>query len=149
MQDLLRRDADVGLYLLFQLASSSSVGYSASHALVCAVLCHLIGTELGIAPEERDGLVYAALTMNVAIDPTAGRAGAAAGAAQCGADGGHSHPRQSRAGHARAAGGDRILFGSTRWPCTTMTARARASSAASHRHDGWLGCCAWSIATRP
>lgn len=67
MQDLLRRDADVGLYLLFQLASSSSVGYSASHALVCAVLCHLIGTELGIAPEERDGLVYAALTMNIGM----------------------------------------------------------------------------------
>jgi HD-GYP domain-containing protein (c-di-GMP phosphodiesterase class II) len=67
MQDLLRRDTDVGLYLLFQLASSSSVGYSASHALVCAVLCHLIGTELGIAPEEREGLVFAALTMNIAM----------------------------------------------------------------------------------
>jgi HD-GYP domain-containing protein (c-di-GMP phosphodiesterase class II) len=67
MQDLLRRDTDVGLYLLFQLASNSSVGYSASHALVCAVLCHLIGTELGIEPEEREGLVNAALTMNIAM----------------------------------------------------------------------------------
>jgi HD-GYP domain-containing protein (c-di-GMP phosphodiesterase class II) len=67
MQDLLRRDTDVGLYLLFQLASSSSVGYSASHALVCAVLCHLIGTKLGIVREERDGLVFAALTMNIAM----------------------------------------------------------------------------------
>lgn len=67
MQDLLRRDTDVGLYLLFQLASSSSVGYSASHALVCAVLCHLIGSELGIAPEERESLVNAALTMNIAM----------------------------------------------------------------------------------
>ena len=37
MQELLQRDTDVGLYLLFQLASNSPVGYSASHALVCAV----------------------------------------------------------------------------------------------------------------
>ena len=46
MQTLLQRDADVGLYLLFQLATNSSVGYSASHSLVCAVLCHLIASEL-------------------------------------------------------------------------------------------------------
>ena len=34
MQGLMNRDPDVGLYLLFQLASNSPVGYSASHALV-------------------------------------------------------------------------------------------------------------------
>jgi len=67
MQGLLQRDPDVGLYLLFQLASNSPVGYSASHSLVCAVLCHLIAAELGIAPGERDSLVHAALTMNVAM----------------------------------------------------------------------------------
>jgi hypothetical protein len=67
MQSLMQRDADVGLYLLFQLASNSPVGYSASHALVCAVLCHLIATELSIAPKERDSLVHAALTMNIAM----------------------------------------------------------------------------------
>jgi len=67
MQSLMQRDADVGLYLLFQLASNSPVGYSASHALVCAVLCHLIATELAIAPKERDSLVHAALTMNIAM----------------------------------------------------------------------------------
>ena len=67
MQSLMQRDADVGLYLLFQLASNSPVGYSASHALVCAVLCHLISTELAIAPKERDSLVHAALTMNIAM----------------------------------------------------------------------------------
>ena len=32
MQGLMQRDPDVGLYLLFQLASNSPVGYSASHA---------------------------------------------------------------------------------------------------------------------
>jgi hypothetical protein len=67
MQGLLQRDPDVGLYLLFQLASNSPVGYSASHSLVCAVLCHLIAAELGIAKPERDSLVHAALTMNIAM----------------------------------------------------------------------------------
>lgn len=67
MQGLLQRDPDVGLYLLFQLAGNSPVGYSASHALVCAVLCHLIAIELGIAKPERDSLVRAALTMNIAM----------------------------------------------------------------------------------
>ena len=67
MQALLQRDTDVGLYLLFQLASNSAVGYSASHSLVCAVLCHLIAKELGLAQNERDSLVHAALTMNVGM----------------------------------------------------------------------------------
>jgi HD-GYP domain-containing protein (c-di-GMP phosphodiesterase class II) len=67
MQDLLKRDTDVGLYLLFQLATNSPVGYSASHALVCAVLCHLIALELQVPRTERDSLVHAALTMNVAM----------------------------------------------------------------------------------
>ncbi len=67
MQDLLQRDADVGLYLLFQLATNSPVGYSASHALVCAVLCHLIAVELNLAQAERDSLVHAALTMNIGM----------------------------------------------------------------------------------
>ena len=67
MQGLLQRDPDVGIYLLFQLAANSPVGYSASHSLVCSVLCHLIAQELGIAAQERDNLVHAALTMNIAM----------------------------------------------------------------------------------
>lgn len=67
MQGLLQRDPDVGLYLLFQLASNSPVGYSASHALVCAVLCHLIASELMLPSRERDSLVRAALTMNIGM----------------------------------------------------------------------------------
>ena len=67
MKDLLQRDTDVGLYLLFQLASNSPVGYSASHALVSAVLCHLIAVELALTQAERDSLVHAALTMNIAM----------------------------------------------------------------------------------
>jgi HD-GYP domain-containing protein (c-di-GMP phosphodiesterase class II) len=67
MQSLMQRDPDAGLYLLFQLATNSPVGYSASHSLVCAVLCHLIAKELDLSPKERDSLVRAALTMNVAM----------------------------------------------------------------------------------
>ena len=67
MQGLLQRDPDIGLYLLFQLASNSPVGYSASHALVCSVLCHLIAQEVVLPTKERDSLVRAALTMNIAM----------------------------------------------------------------------------------
>jgi hypothetical protein len=67
MQSLMQRDPDAGLYLLFQLASNSPVGYSASHSLVCAVLCHLIAKALELTSKERDSLVRAALTMNVAM----------------------------------------------------------------------------------
>jgi HD-GYP domain-containing protein (c-di-GMP phosphodiesterase class II) len=67
MQALLERDADVGLYLLFQLATNSSVGYSASHSLICGVLCHLIAAELKLGIGERNSLVHAALTMNIAM----------------------------------------------------------------------------------
>jgi HD-GYP domain-containing protein (c-di-GMP phosphodiesterase class II) len=67
MQDLIKRDSDVGLYLLFQLAINSTVGYSASHALVCAVLCHLIAVDFQLPTSERDSLVRAALTMNIAM----------------------------------------------------------------------------------
>ncbi|MEO7937967.1 MAG: HD domain-containing phosphohydrolase [Burkholderiaceae bacterium] len=67
MQALLQRDTDVGLYLLFQLATNSPVGYSASHALVSAVLAHLIGVELQLPQGERDSMVHAALTMNIGM----------------------------------------------------------------------------------
>lgn len=67
MQDLLRLDTDIGLYLLFQLAISSPAGYSTSHALVCAVLCQMLADELALPAHERNSLVRAALTMNVAM----------------------------------------------------------------------------------
>ena len=51
MQGLMQRDPDVGLYLLFQLASNSPVGYSASHSLVCAVLCHMIALSWPLPPK--------------------------------------------------------------------------------------------------
>jgi hypothetical protein len=67
MQTLLERDTDVGLYLLFQLATNSSVGYSTSHSLICGVLCHLISGELKLSVAERNSLVHAAMTMNISM----------------------------------------------------------------------------------
>lgn len=67
LQDLVAHDIDAALYLMFQLASTSTVGYSASHALVCATLCHILAQDLQLPTPERDSLVRAALTMNVAM----------------------------------------------------------------------------------
>lgn len=67
MQDLLRQDTDTALYLLFQLATNASVGYSALHALVCAVLCDITAQELHLVDTERDSLVFAAMTMNIGM----------------------------------------------------------------------------------
>lgn len=67
MQNLIQYDTDVALYLLFQLASHSPAGYSASHALVCAVFCHLVASEVQLPADERNSLVRAALTMNIAM----------------------------------------------------------------------------------
>ena len=67
MQNLIQHDTDVALYLLFQLAAHSPVGYSASHALVCGVLCHLLAREVQLPTTERDSLVHATLTMNIAM----------------------------------------------------------------------------------
>jgi len=67
LQDLLRLDADVGLYLLFQLATHSPVGYSGSHALMCAVLCHLIAADFALPLAQRNSLVCASLTMNISM----------------------------------------------------------------------------------
>ncbi len=67
LQDVVGHDNDAALYLMFQLASTSTVGYSASHALVCATLCHILAQELQLQRHERDSLVRAAITMNISM----------------------------------------------------------------------------------
>lgn len=67
LQDLVAHDIDAALYLMFQLASTSSVGYSTSHALVCGTLCHILAAELQLPSHERDSLVRAAFTMNISM----------------------------------------------------------------------------------
>ena len=67
LQDLVAKDLDATLYLMFQLASTNGAGYSSSHALVCATLCHILAGEFGLPRQERDSLVRAAFTMNVGM----------------------------------------------------------------------------------
>ncbi|MBY0453727.1 MAG: phosphodiesterase [Burkholderiaceae bacterium] len=67
LQDLVAHDIDATLYLMFQLASTSTVGYSASHALVCATLCHIMAREFALPTRERNALVRAAITMNIGM----------------------------------------------------------------------------------
>ncbi len=67
LQDLVAHDTDAALYLMFQLAATSTVGYSASHALVCGTLCHIMAQELKLPSVERDSLVRAAFTMNIGM----------------------------------------------------------------------------------
>lgn len=67
MKDLVVQDTDAALYLMFQLASTSAVGYSAAHALVCGTLCHVVANALALPSHERDSLVRAALTMNISM----------------------------------------------------------------------------------
>ena len=67
LQDLVAKDLDATPYLMFQLASTNGAGYSSSHALVCATLCHILAGEFGLPRQERDSLVRAAFTMNVGM----------------------------------------------------------------------------------
>ena len=67
MRELLLLDTDIGLYQLFQLAINSPAGYSTSHALVSAVLCQMIADAFSLPAQERDALVQAAFTMNIAM----------------------------------------------------------------------------------
>jgi hypothetical protein len=68
LQDLIAHDTDAALYLMFQRAASSTVGYSASHALVCASLCHVLAQALRLDRGERQILVLSALTMNIGMN---------------------------------------------------------------------------------
>ncbi|WP_235033902.1 HD-GYP domain-containing protein [Pantoea sp. 18069] len=67
LTELVAHDSDAALYLMFQLAADSTAGYSASHALVSATLCHILGPELSLPAHERRALVCAAFTMNIGM----------------------------------------------------------------------------------
>jgi HD-GYP domain-containing protein (c-di-GMP phosphodiesterase class II) len=65
--ELLALDEDATLYWLLQLASSSTMGYSTSHALVCWAICRLVGRAVDCPSVEQQGLALAALTMNIGM----------------------------------------------------------------------------------
>jgi HD-GYP domain-containing protein (c-di-GMP phosphodiesterase class II) len=66
---LLQLDPDASLYWLLQLAASTSIGYSSSHALVCWALSRLVAPSLACSAPQQLSLAHAALTMNIAMTP--------------------------------------------------------------------------------
>lgn len=66
-QTLMSTDEDATLYWLFQLAASTSVGYSTSHAMACWAMCRLVGPAVGLPDADLAPLERAALTMNVGM----------------------------------------------------------------------------------
>nr|WP_315243431.1 hypothetical protein [uncultured Albidiferax sp.] len=65
--ELLDKDADDSLFGLFQALADKTLGYCATHALLCAVVCELTARKLGLDDCVRPILVQAALTMNISM----------------------------------------------------------------------------------
>jgi len=64
---LVAEDADDSLFCLFQMLADDSLGYSATHALLCLVVCELTASKLGLDVLQRRALSAAALTMNIGM----------------------------------------------------------------------------------
>ncbi len=64
---LLQQDTDASLFALFQALADHSLGYCATHALLCAVVCELTAAKLGLPGPQRKPLIAAALTMNIGM----------------------------------------------------------------------------------
>lgn len=64
---LVAADADDSLFCLFQALADDSLGYCATHALLCMVVCELTATKLGLDALQKQALCAAALTMNIGM----------------------------------------------------------------------------------
>jgi HD-GYP domain-containing protein (c-di-GMP phosphodiesterase class II) len=64
---LLDADADDSLFCLFQALTDDTLGYCATHALLCAAMCELTARKLGLDVLQRHALMAAALTMNIGM----------------------------------------------------------------------------------
>lgn len=58
---------DDSLFMLLQMLVDPALGYSATHAWLVALICHLTAPEAGVPVAERQSLCAAALTMNVGM----------------------------------------------------------------------------------
>lgn len=67
VRSLLQDDMDDGLFTLFQALADNSLGYSASHALLCAALSELVAQKIGQPAHLRQALLAASLTMNIGM----------------------------------------------------------------------------------
>lgn len=64
---LLATDTDDSLFCLFQALADMAQGYSATHALLCAVICRITADKLAVAPPQQEALFTAALLMNIGM----------------------------------------------------------------------------------
>ena len=64
---LLKENPDDSLFCLFQALGDESLGYCATHALLCFAICELTAQKLGWILAEREPMHSAALTMNIAM----------------------------------------------------------------------------------
>ena len=64
---LLQDDADDSLFCLFQALQDPTLGYCATHALLCSAIVELASRKLGLDPHQRQALMSAALTMNIGM----------------------------------------------------------------------------------
>lgn len=67
MHLLWSRSADDCILVLVQLLFDLRMGYSATHALLCAGLCDMVAPAAGLSDTERTTLFRAALTMNIGM----------------------------------------------------------------------------------
>jgi HD-GYP domain-containing protein (c-di-GMP phosphodiesterase class II) len=65
--ELLLADTDDSLFCLFQALANTGQGYSATHALLCSVICHMTSHKLAVPQVQRDALMTAALLMNIGM----------------------------------------------------------------------------------
>lgn len=65
--DLLQREPDECLFVLFQALADPSLGYCATHALLTAVVCELTALKLAMPAAQRKSLIRAALAMNMGM----------------------------------------------------------------------------------
>ncbi len=65
--ELLAADPDDSLFCLFQALADTTQGYSATHALLCAVICHMTSQKLAMPQPQREALLSAALLMNIGM----------------------------------------------------------------------------------
>jgi len=65
--ELLKKDADEGLFVLFQALAETALGYCATHALLSAVAVELTAQKLGWASEDRSVLFRSTLVMNIGM----------------------------------------------------------------------------------
>jgi len=67
IDELLQSRIDDSLFVLVQMLLDRTLGYSTSHALLCALLCRIVGKLLLKEPSQIDSLINAALTMNIGM----------------------------------------------------------------------------------